>query len=105
MAEKVTVELPEDLARRARELAAQSRRPFEEVLVDWIGRTVTDPPLDFLSNEQLVILCDAQMNSSDQEKLSDLLGRNQEGLLEEAERKSLDELMQIYRIGLVRKAR
>jgi hypothetical protein len=36
--------------------------------------------------------------------LSDLLDRNQEGDLDEAGRRRLDELMRTYRLGLVRKA-
>jgi hypothetical protein len=38
MSEKVTVELPEELAQRASAVAAQTRRRFEDVLVEWIGR-------------------------------------------------------------------
>ena len=38
------------------------------------------------------------------DELSDLLERNQEGTLEDVERRRLDDLMRDYRAGLVRKA-
>ena len=45
------------------------------------------------------------MNSSQQTALSDLLALNREGQLSETNTKQLDALMQVYRQGLVRKAR
>ena len=39
-----------------------------------------------------------------EQELGDLLARNREGQLSDSERARLDELMQIYRRGLVRKA-
>jgi hypothetical protein len=46
MAQKVTVELPEDLAQQVRTVAARTRRSFAEVLVDWIHRAGAEPVLD-----------------------------------------------------------
>jgi hypothetical protein len=46
-----------------------------------------------------------QMEPEQQEALSDLLDRNREGQLDNEETNQLDELMQVYRSGLVRKAR
>jgi hypothetical protein len=46
-----------------------------------------------------------QMESEQQEVFSDLLAHNREGQLSDTEVKQLDELMQVYRRGLVRKAR
>jgi hypothetical protein len=104
MSEKVTVELPEDVARRAHAVAAQTRRPVEEVLVEWINRAATEPPVESLSDEELLALCDAQLDEDHQEELSDLLDRHQEGTLQATEKDRLDELMGLYRRGLVRKA-
>jgi hypothetical protein len=44
------------------------------------------------------------MDANQNEELSDLLIRNQEEQLIETERQRLDDLMRIYRVGLVRKA-
>jgi hypothetical protein len=104
MTEKVTVELPEELAQRARAVAAQTQQPFEDVLVEWMERAGTEPAVELLSDTQLLALCDRQMDAGPQEELSDLLDRNREGPLADAERRRLEELMRSYRRGLVRKA-
>jgi hypothetical protein len=104
MGERVTLELPEDLARRARAAAAQSQLRFEEALVRWIDRAVAEPPVESLSDADVLALCDGQMDAGQQEELSDLLARNREGQLQGEESGRLDELMRVYRRGLVRKA-
>ena len=43
------------------------------------------------------------MENGQQEELSELLARNREGALTDAERDRLDGLMRVYRRGLVRK--
>lgn len=105
MAEIVTLELPETLAQRAKEIAALLHRRFEDVLVELIDRAITELPVESLPDEQVLVLCDMQMETEQQEALSDLLARNREGQLNDIEVRQLDELMQVYRRGLVRKAR
>jgi hypothetical protein len=61
--------------------------------------------VEHLSDDELLAVCESQMEAGDQEELSGLLARNREGLLEGGERSRLDQLMQLYRRGLVRKAR
>jgi hypothetical protein len=104
MSEKVTIELPEEVAQRVRTVAAYTQRSVAEVLVDWIRRGGSEPVLELLPDEELLAVCDHQPDSAQQEELSDLLERNQEGALLAPERERLDELMQNYRAGLVRKA-
>jgi hypothetical protein len=104
MSERVTLELPEELARRARAAAIQTDRRLEEVVVEWIDRAVPESAVESLSDDQVLALCDRQMDVGQQEELSDLLDRNREGLLGGAERDRLDKLMRVYRRGLVRKA-
>jgi hypothetical protein len=105
MSVRVTVELPEELAERARTEAARTRRRFEDVLVEWLDRAGGEPPVESLSDEEVLALCDGQMEGAQQEELGELLARNREGLLQGEERSRLDELMHVYRRGLVRKAR
>jgi len=105
MAEIVTLQLPETLAQRAKEIAAFTHRRLEDVLVEWIDRAITELPLESLPDEQVLDLCNMQMESEQQELFSELLSRNQEGQLSDTEVSQLDELMQVYRRGLVRKAR
>lgn len=104
MAEIVTLELPDTLARRAGEVASRTNRRLEEVLLDWLSRIEAEPPVESLSDDQLLALCDLQLETSQNEELSELLARNREDQLSASERRRLDELMQIYRAGLVRKA-
>jgi hypothetical protein len=104
MGEIVTLELPEEVARSAKEVAARMHRRLEDVLVEWIDRTVAELPVESLPDDQVLTLCDMQMDAEQQGELGGLLTRNREGLLSDAERARLDELMRIYRRGLVRKA-
>ncbi len=104
MNEIVTLELPEHLALRAREMAARTQRRLEEVLVEWLDQAASEPPLESLPDDQILALCDLQMEAEQQEELDDLLARNRESQLNQAELDRLEELMLIYRRGLVRKA-
>jgi hypothetical protein len=105
MAEIVTLELSDTLAQQAKQIAALTHRRLEDVLIEWIDRAVTELPIESLPDEQILTLCDLHMEPEQQELLSDLLARNQEGQLGQSELDQLDQLMKIYRRGLVHKAR
>lgn len=105
MSTVLTLQLPDELARRAREVAAASNRRVEDAIVEWIGRAVGEPPVESLPDADLLALCESMLERSRQEQLTDLLGRLREGGLSAAEQATLDELMSLYRAGLVRKAR
>ncbi|MBW4516680.1 MAG: hypothetical protein KME11_15840 [Timaviella obliquedivisa GSE-PSE-MK23-08B] len=105
MAEIVTLELSEALAQQARQIASLTHRRLEDVLLEWIDRAVTELPIESLPDEQILTLCDLHMEPEQQERLSDLLAQNQEGQISPTELDHLDQLMKIYRRGLVHKAR
>jgi hypothetical protein len=105
MSELLTLEIPDDLAQRARALAAATNRRLEDAVVDWIGVAVAEPDVGSLSDESRLTLCKAMIEASQQEELSDLLARHREGELTESDRARLDGLISVYRSGLVRKAR
>lgn len=105
MTEIVTLQLPETLAQKAKEIAALTHRRLEDVLVEWIDRAITELPVESLPNEQVLAMCDLQMEAEQQEVFSDLLARHREGEINDLEARQLDELMQVYRRGLVSKAR
>lgn len=104
MTESVTLELPEDLVIQARDVATRTQRRLEEVLLEWLDRAAAETPIESLSDSQILALCNLRMETDQQEEMSYLLARNREGQLTEAEERHLDELMQIYRRGLIRKA-
>src|ERR671937_114769 len=104
MGHHVTLDLPPELAERAQAVALRSHRPVEDVLLEWLGRAATDVPIDLLPDEQVLALRDQQMNEDQQRELGDLLARQREGSLDGVERRRLNELMDIYRRGMVQKA-
>jgi len=105
MSEVLILEIPEDLARQVRALAEATNRRPEDVVVDWISQAVAEPPLQGLNDASLLALCEAMLEPDVQEELSDLLDRAGSGELEQAEQVRLDQLMTLYRRGLVLKAR
>src|SRR5438874_339290 len=101
MSEQLTVVLPDDLARRARDLAAATNRRLEDAVVEWIGQAVAEPAVESLADAELLGLCDLTMDAAEQDELSDLLARAREGPLPAPERARLETLMTTYRRGLV----
>ena len=105
MSQIITLQLPDTLAQKAKAIAAFSDRRLEDVLLEWIDRASSEIPVESLPDEQVLTLCDLQMETQQQEVFSDLLARQREGQLNDTENSQLDELMQVYRRGLVRKAK
>lgn len=103
MSESVTLELPAEVARRARDVAAATNRRVEDVVVGWIERFAAEPPVEDLPDAEVLELSQSQMSDVDQSALSELLSRQPE--LAEPERNRLEELLAVYRRGLVLKAR
>ena len=105
MGHMVTLDLPPNLAQRAAAVAQQTHRQVEDVLLEWLGRAASDVPIESLPDDQVLALCDLEMSQSEQRELSTLLGRQREGTLDDSARHRLEELMMIYRHGMVEKAR
>ncbi|MGO9463818.1 MAG: hypothetical protein ACLQVF_06620 [Isosphaeraceae bacterium] len=105
MSETVTLGVPDELARRARALAAATHRSFEDAVLDWLRRAVEEPGVEALPDGEILALCDATLDPVEQEALSLLLAGHREGTLSAPEKASLDTLMDTYRRGLVLKAR
>jgi hypothetical protein len=104
MSQTITLELPDRVAKIAWEFAARKKQPVQKVLLEWLDEIVNDLPVNALSDEQVLALCDTQMDHVMQEKLSRLLEANREGTLSAAKKKQLDEVMEVYKKGMVRKA-
>jgi hypothetical protein len=105
VSEMMTIPVSERAVRRAARLASLTQQRVEDVLAGWLDWTAAEIPVETLPDDELLALCDLEMDEEQQQKLSRLLARNREGLLDAAEQARLDELMQVYRHGLVRKAR
>jgi hypothetical protein len=104
MNEMITLQLPERVSVTARQVAKRTKRRMEDVLLDWLDRSAEDLPVDMLADDQVLSLAGSQMPADEQRELSSLLTLNREGALDARQQIRLDQLMQVYRHGLVRKA-
>lgn len=105
MSTLVTLELPDELARRAKALAAATRRPVEEAMVEWIGQAIGDHSIQSLSDQQVLSLCNSALDAAQQDELSENLSLLREDALPTESRARLDELMDAYQRGMVLKAK
>lgn len=105
MTHTITLELPEEIEHRARDEARRSHRRLEDLVLGWLGRAAAERPMEDLSDEEILALCDLQLAEPMQAELGQLLDRQREGQLDAVGRRRLDEIMATYRLGLVRKAR
>lgn len=100
----VTLDLPDKIAQNARRIAAKNHQPLAEVLIGWLDQMAADLPVEELSDAQVLALSSAELEIDVQAELSDLLALNREGALTAVQRLRLEELMQVYRHNLIRKA-
>jgi hypothetical protein len=112
MGAQITVTLPEGVLRRAELWAQRTGRPVEDLLAETIAWSLeplghpgaSERPIAAWPDEEVLAAADADMPAAADEQLSQLLGRQQAGVLSNAERADLAALMQIYQEGLLRKA-
>ncbi len=104
MSQSITLQLPDDLISIAQAEAERSAKPLEAVLVRWMQHGVGED-LQQLSNSELLAICDSTMEIDLQQALSGLQAKNREGNINNSERTRLQELMDVYQRGLLRKAK
>jgi hypothetical protein len=105
MSQTLTVELPDELALRARRAAAAGNQRLEDAVIDWISQAVAEPEIAKLSDEELLARCDSALAADMQEELSSLLADAREEKLDPSQLGRLDHLMTVFRRGMVQKAR
>ena len=112
MSIRVTVTLPDDVYQRAECLAQLTSRNVADVLVDTIALSLPPlspqagkvKPVTELSDEEVLVLAELQMHPDQDRRLRLLLDRQQAGELSDREGVELSALMQLYQVGLLRKA-
>ena len=117
MSTSITLNLPDEVYRRASELAQLMSIDLADVLVEAISLSLSpmssveadldrseETPVASLSDEEVLALTELQMETNSDQRLSELLDRQQAGILTEAERPELWTKMQIYQFLLLRKA-
>ena|SRR2546421_10102875 len=104
MSQQITLQISDEVARRATTIAAETERSIEEVLTAWLDALVNEVPIEALPDSEVISLTQLQLTEQQQDALSHLLTLNREGALDVAGRHQLDELMRLYEHGLLRKA-
>jgi len=110
MSAQITLNLPDELYRRAQQLAARSGREVADILTATLAATlpnaISEPPkaVADLSDAQVLDLSESQMNERLETRMSALLERQQANALDEAEAFELSLLLYRYQEGALRKA-
>jgi hypothetical protein len=105
MSRTVTVEVPDALMLSAEAVAARTGRRAEEVLADWLGRSIAEVPIESLPDDEVLALRDLELPADQQAELDDLLDAQREGAIDPPGRARLAELLGIYRRGMLYKSR
>jgi len=112
MTTQVTITLSDEVYRRAERFARLANRDLASVLADTIKLSLppisshieTLEPISEVSDEQVIALTELPMEPDQDKRLSNLLDRQQSGILTEDDREELQDLMQVYQEKLLRKA-
>lgn len=112
MTEQITLTLPGAVLVKAEILARRAGRPVGELLAETIelsleplGDAARDEPLpDAWSDEETLAYADLQVPAAQDERLSDLLDRQQAATLSATQSSELTALMGLYQRRLLRKA-
>ena len=105
MNQQITIEVSEQVWRRASILAEQNRRKPEDVLEEWLEETVAETRIEDLSDQEILALSEMKFDDRQQTDFSRLLEKNRENTLNLSEKRELDALMQTYENGLLRKSK
>jgi hypothetical protein len=100
----LTLQIPESIEQEAHQIARRTQRPVESIIMEWLEFARMEAPVESLSDERVLELCDQMLPVNQQAELSQLIDRNRNGDISPQEIIRLDELMDIYQRGMVRKA-
>ena len=111
MTTQITLTLPDQLWERAEVVARRTGRQVADVLTETIELTL-DPlagsigssAFENASDEEVQIALNPELDAADDQRLSELLDRQQAGIFTPGEDAELQTLMQVYQQGLLQKA-
>ena len=103
----ITLELPDEVYQRAQRVARATRRPLEEIVIEWIRPPVPVklPELDRLSNDELLQAAQDTIPAEHAHRLQALLAAQQQRSLSEAEQREALALVEQEDLVTLRKAR
>jgi predicted transcriptional regulator len=105
MNQQITIEISEQVWRRASVLAEQKQRKPEDVLEEWLEETVAETRIEDLTDDEVLALTELKFDDEQQNNFSRLLEKNRENSLNSDEKFTLDSMMRNYEAGLLRKSK
>lgn len=104
MSGQITIEVSDQVIRRAGLIAAQTHQRIEEVIASLLEAVIPESSVATLTDEEVLALAQSKFTPEQQARFSYLLAQNRESAMTAEERAELDRLMDIYERGLLRKA-
>lgn len=107
---EVTISLPEKVFANLSNFADKSHRRIDEVIAEKIERDFAIDPAELekqiavCSDKEVLELAEITMSAAQDARLSDLLGKQNEGNLNADEQKEMWQLMEISRLATLKKA-
>ena len=106
MTAQITLNLPDEVYHQAELLAQQRHRTVSEILVETLEKFLlpTAKPVSALSDSEVIAQTQLRLQPVQEQRLSELLDRQQSGKLAFLERDELQALIHIYETRLLRQA-
>ena len=106
MTAQITLNLPDEVYHQAELLAQQRHRSVSEILVETLEKVLlpTAKPVSALSDSEVITQTQLRLQPLQEQRLSELLDRQQSGTIAFVERDELQALIHIYETRLLRQA-
>ncbi|MBD1814598.1 hypothetical protein NDA07_04685 [Microcoleus vaginatus DQ-U2] len=106
MTAKITLNLPDEVYHQAELLALQRHRTVSEILVETLENFLlpTPKPVSALSDSEVITQTQLRLQPLQEQRLSELLDRQQSGTIASVELAELQALIHIYETRLLRQA-
>ncbi len=106
MTAQITLNLPDEVYHQAELLAQQRHRTVSEILVETLEKFLlpTAKPVSALSDSEVITQTQLRLQPVQEQRLSELLDRQQSGTIASVERDELQELIRIYETRLLLQA-
>lgn len=106
MTAQITLNLPDEVYHQAELLAQQRHRTVSEILVETLENFLlpTAKPVSALSDSEVITQTQLRLQPLQEQRLSELLDRQQSGTIAFLERDELQALIHIYETRLLRQA-
>jgi hypothetical protein len=76
MSQQITIEVPEQVIRRAARVAEQTSRSIEDILASWLEQATAKRPVEELPDEEVLALTNLRLTDEQEESLSVFLKEN-----------------------------